>query len=111
MTNQESSLLPAIRVAPPRELNAYVVFEQQLDLLAQGSPSSLFLNFSLFFLGVAATSFGTLVSIPGTSDRAYYTFLIVFLVTLIAGAVLLVLWQRTHTSASRLIEEINRRAA
>jgi len=40
-----------VRLAQPVELNAYVVFEHQLDLLAQGSPASLLLNFALFFLG------------------------------------------------------------
>lgn len=64
------------------------------------------LNFALFFLGVAATSFGTLFSIPAESDRAYYTFLIVFLITAIVGVVLLGLWWSTRTSVRRLIVEI-----
>jgi hypothetical protein len=38
------------------------------------------LNFSLFFLGVAATAVGTLVTAPPTADRVFYSFLIVFLV-------------------------------
>ncbi|MGP0063492.1 MAG: hypothetical protein ACLQGP_07840 [Isosphaeraceae bacterium] len=53
---------PVIRVAPPGELNVYPVYEHQLDLLAQGSPAPLLLNFALFFLGVAATAAGTLWS-------------------------------------------------
>jgi hypothetical protein len=60
---------PIIRVAPPTELNIDSVYEHQLDLLAHGSPASLFLNFSLFFLGIAATATGTLWSAPPDRDR------------------------------------------
>jgi hypothetical protein len=104
--SKQKPLQPVVRVAPPGELNAYVVFEHQLDALAQGSPTSLLLNFSLFFLGVSLTAFATLFSVPATSDRAYYTFLIIFLITGIAGAVLLVMWWNTHTSVKQTISEI-----
>jgi hypothetical protein len=68
------------------------VYEYQLDTLSQGSPSSLLLNFALFFLGVALTAVGTRFSLPTEQVRPYYTFLIIFLITLIAGIVLLAMW-------------------
>jgi len=95
-----------VKLAQPGELKAYVVFEHQLDLLAQGSPVSLLLNFALFFLGVAATSLGTIATAPPTQDRIYYTFLIIFLITLIAGIVLLAVWYSMHRSVTSLIVEI-----
>lgn len=64
------------------------------------------LNFALFFLGVAATALGTLFSVPPDNDRAYYTFLVLFLITMIAGVVLSAYWWVTYTSARRLIVEI-----
>jgi len=94
---------PVIREAPPGELNVY---EHQLDLLAQGSPASLLLNFALFFLGVAATMAGTLWSAPPDKDRVYYTFLTILLVTLIAGVVMLALWWFMHTSTRTLVSNI-----
>jgi hypothetical protein len=97
---------PVIREAPLGELNVYRVYEHQLDLLAQGSPASLLLNFALFFLGVSATAAGTLWSAPPEKDRVYYTFLIILLVTLIAGVVLLALWWFMHTSTRALIANI-----
>ena len=106
MSKQKPSLQPVVRFAPPGELNVYPVYEHQLDALAQGAPSSLYLNFSLFFLGVATTALGTLISIPQDSDRAYYTFLIVLLGTAIAGVVLLALWWVTSKSARQVIAEI-----
>jgi len=95
-----------VKLAQPGELKAYVVFEHQLDLLSQGSPASLLLNFALFFLGVAATSLGTLVTAPPNQDRIFYSFLIVFIITLIAGIVLLAIWYATHRSVTNLIVEI-----
>lgn len=106
MSKQKPPLRPVLRVAPPGELNAFVVYEYQLDILAQGSPASLMLNYSLFFLGVAATSLGTLFSLPESNDRAYVTFLVLFLVTLIAGVVLLGLWWSSHKSIQSLVIEI-----
>jgi hypothetical protein len=95
-----------VKLAQPGELKAYVVFEHQLDLLGQGSPASLLLNFALFFLGVAATSLGTLVTAPPNQDRVFYSFLIVFMITLIAGIVLVAVWYAVHRSVTSLIVEI-----
>ncbi len=99
-------LPPVVRYAPPAELTVYSVYEHQLDLLAQGSPASLMLNFALFFLGVAATALGTLWTAPPSKDRIYYTFLIIFLVCLIAGIVLGALWAHMHVSTKTLVSEI-----
>jgi hypothetical protein len=106
MSPRRAGMNPVIRVVPPTELSIYPVYEHQLDLLAQGSPASLFLNFSLFFLGVAATAAGTLWSAPPDRDRVYYTFLIILLVALIAGVVMLVLWWFMHASTQSLIATI-----
>jgi len=95
-----------VKLAQPGELKAYVVFEHQLDLLAQGSPASLLLNFALFFLGVAATSLGTLVTAPTNLDRTFYVFFIIFIITLIAGIVLLAVWYSMHKSVTSLVVEI-----
>ncbi len=59
MTSSRRKLGPVIREAPLGELKVYRVYEHQFDELAQGSPVSLLLNFSLFFLGIAATAAGT----------------------------------------------------
>ena len=95
-----------VKLAQPGELKAYVVCKHQLDLLSQNSPASLLLNFGLFFLGVATTSLGTLVTASPDQDRVFYAFLIVFLITLIAGVVLLAIWYATHRSVANLIVEI-----
>jgi hypothetical protein len=103
---KKPDLSPPVRIAPLGELNVYPVCEHDLDRLAQGSPASVMLNFALFFLGVATTAFGTLWTAPPQNDRVYYTFLTIFLVTLIAGVVLLVLWRFQHQSTKDLVKRI-----
>jgi peptidoglycan/LPS O-acetylase OafA/YrhL len=99
-------LAPVLRYAPPGELKVYAVYEHQLDVLAQGSPAPLMLNFALFFLGVAASAFGTLYSAPPTADRIYYIFFIIFILCLMAGVVLAALWALMRTPVMSLIKEI-----
>src|SRR5215217_63324 len=106
MTANTPSPIPTIRQAPPGELRVYSVYEYQLDLLAQGSPASVQLNYALFFLGVSATALGTLVTAPPESDRVFYSFFILLLVALIAGCVLLTLWWQSHRSSKSLVAEI-----
>ena len=45
----KQTILPVVRVAPLGELKVYPITESELDELARGSASSLYLNFSLFF--------------------------------------------------------------
>jgi hypothetical protein len=100
------SLSPSIRIAPPAELKAYVVYEHELEILATGSPSSLYLNFSLFLIGTALSLVVALVTTPIPSDRVFYGFLIFCLVASISGVVLFALWWRYHESAKDLTSRI-----
>lgn len=98
-----------VKLVQPGTIHAYIVYEHEIDLLAQGAPISLLLNFALFFLGVAATALGTIAAAPPTQDRVYYTFLIIFIGTIIAGTVLVAVWYSIHRSASRLVLVIKAR--
>jgi hypothetical protein len=51
---------PVVRVAPYGELRLYSVSEDELEILAQGSPSSTFLNFSLSLLPMSIGLYVTL---------------------------------------------------
>jgi hypothetical protein len=103
---KKPALSPPVRFAGLGESSVYLVYEHDLDRLAQGSPASVMLNFALFFLGVAMTALGTLWTAPPQQDRVYYTFLIVFLATLMAGVVLLVLWWFQHQSMRNVVKRI-----
>ncbi len=102
----KSEFRQPVKLAQPGELRASIVYEHQLDLLEQGTPASLLLNFDLFFLGVSLTSLGTIVGASPGQERVYNTFLTLFLVTIIAGTVLLAVWFFMHRSARGLVQEI-----
>jgi len=65
---EEKPAGPVIRYAPLGELRVYAVYEHELEILAHGSPASLYLNFALALLSVFATSLVALVTTPIPRD-------------------------------------------
>lgn len=108
MSEEETAFEHAVRYVPPRELVVYGVTDTDLDRLAEGGPSSVFLAFSLPLLSSAFSFLVVIVTITLT-DRLFATFLTATLVFGIAGLVLLAIWWRTRTSASALVSEIRNR--
>lgn len=100
---------PVIRYAPLGELRVYTVHEHELEVLAQGSPASIYLNFALALLPVAITLFVALITTPVPPGYLYQAFVCVCAMTLIAGIVLLVLWSRQRSGAKALIQQIKNR--
>lgn len=102
-------LQTAIRIAPLGELNAYIVNEHELDLLAQGSPGSNFLNlaYALFSASISLT-----VAILGTdipSNRVFNVFVIFAVLTGMFGVICLILWKQSYRSNKDLVEQIKNR--
>jgi hypothetical protein len=100
---------PVFRYVPLGELKVYQVQEHELELLASGSPSSVYLNFALCLLPVGVTLIVTLATTNIPSDRLFLTFVAVATVSLIAGLVLLLLWWRNYRGAKLLLAEIKNR--
>jgi high-affinity Fe2+/Pb2+ permease len=100
--------LPIIRVAPLGELNAYTIYEHELETLAEGSPGGLFLNFALTLL---PTAIGIIVTLRSSTmtDLNFMLFTSASIIFVIAGLICLVLWWRTHNSVTTLVEEIKKR--
>jgi hypothetical protein len=99
---------PVIRVAPLGELNAYTVYEHELETLAQGSPAGLFLNFALALLPTAVGIIVTLRSSTMT-DLNFTIFASASIIFIVAGVICLTLWWRLHRSVRSLVEDIKRR--
>lgn len=99
---------PVIRVAPLGELNAYTVYEHELETLSQGSPAGLFLNFALALL---PTAFGIIVTLRSSTmtDLNYAIFTSASIIFIVAGMICLTLWWRMHRSVKALMDEIKRR--
>ena len=106
-----SPMLPPvveIRRGSYKELTLYDVEESELELLAQGSPDSLYLNFAIFLLS-AAVSFLTALLTAVLSDRIFTVFVVITCLGFIVGVLLLVIWLRKGRSISVLVQKIRDR--
>jgi len=97
-----------IRRGSYKELTLYDVDESELELLAQGSPDSLYLNFAIFLLS-SAVAFLTSLLTAVLSDRIFTVFVIITSVGFIVGMLLLVIWLRKRRSISTLVQKIRDR--
>ena len=96
---------PPLRVAQLAELNAYVVYEHELDDLnkideglTQDPPEAIYLNFALFLLPTSLSFLICLLTTTIRSNRVYELFVLVCLVTFVASLILFALWGRDHRS-------------
>ena len=90
-------------------LTIYLLSEDDLRMIARGSPSSTYLNLAIFFLSVGASFW---VSLALTAQIRLYTYIAVVIVivgALIAGFVLGVLWLRSAGDAKATIQRIRER--
>lgn len=100
---------PEIRRARIERLTIYEISESELEILARGSPDSVFLNFAIFLLSVAVSFIVALLTTTINSDRLFYIFVIIAVIGLIAGSILLTIWIRNRTSVSEIVDAIRER--
>ena len=74
-----------VRFATLGEIRVYWVYEHELTRWLRGTANALFLNFAIFLLPISITLIVTLLATTIPSDRLFYGFLSVALVTAIAG--------------------------
>lgn len=100
---------PEIRRARFDRLTIYEISEDELATLARGSPDSVFLNFAIFLLSVAASFIIALFTTTMESDRLFFVFVIITVIGLISGFVLLAMWRRNRKSVSEIVDAIKKR--
>jgi hypothetical protein len=101
---------PIIRVVPMGTITIYHVSEDELRLIEAGGPSSVYLNFAIGLLSVGV-SFGTNLALAEIKSlRVYLAFVVVNVISLLAGLVLLVLWRRESKASRTTIQTIRARA-
>lgn len=107
-TTGDSGSTPAITRAAVGSVCIYDVTEGELEILKQGSPNSIFLNFAIFLLSAALTIFVTLM-VTTTSQTVFIILVIVLFIALIGGAFLMILWKVSRNSFSATIIKIESR--
>ncbi len=102
-------LHPPVRIAPLGELNAYAVYEHELDALAKGSPGSNLLNFASALLSFAGALLIALLTTKIEPVTLFAAFFSAFLVTLLVGGICLWFGITTYQSNQRLVATIKNR--
>ena len=111
MSNSEqgADFLPEIRVGKIGILRVHQISDDELTRLEQGAGQSLLLNFGIGVLSVAASFLISLLTTTITSNRLFTVFVIVTVVSFLAGIILMVLWWFMRKPITRLVEEIRDR--
>ncbi len=106
--SENSHNIPEIRRGVYAKLTIYEVEESELETLAQGSPDSIYLSFSIFLLSVASSF---LISLLTTEIKGniFTIFILITVVGYIIGFFLLIIWKKKKKSVPSLINKIKKR--
>ncbi len=107
-TNQNEAHI-RVRRAEVDSICLYEVTEDELEGLEKGSPSSLYLNFSLFLLSAAISFTTALFFTEVSSQKVYIVFVIITVVGFVLGILLLIAWYRDYRSSTSIGKRIRDR--
>lgn len=107
--NQSPGEKIAVRRGRVGSVDLYEVKENELELLENGSPASLQLNFSVFLLSIAFSAIITLTTSTVKWPIMETVFVVITVVGILLGVYLFVSWWRTRVKISNLIATIRRR--
>jgi hypothetical protein len=105
----EPSILPAIRVAPLGELRVYLISEDELNELENGSPAAISLNFSLAILASGLSFLAILLTTEIASTKTFTVVVVLTVVFLLVGSYLFAQWYRPHRASTSLAQRIRDR--
>lgn len=90
-------------------VDIFEVKEHELDLLEQGSPASLQLNFAIFLVSIAFSSIITLTTATVNYPILKTVYVVIAVVGILLGGYLLISWWKTRTSIKTIIATIKGR--
>jgi hypothetical protein len=107
--DKPEKFLPEIRRGRFDRLTIYEVSETELEILEKGSPSSLYLNFSIFLLSMGVAFLIALLTTDISSVKVFSFFVIITVIGFTLGVLLLILWLRTRKSVSATVCSVKKR--
>ena len=108
-TGRKSYSMLEIRCGFPGELHAYTVHEHELDIIAAGSPATLSFNVAVALFSFGVSFVITLTTTNITSNRLFYSDLIVCINCLIVGFLLLGYCWKSRMSVLIIVSKIKSR--
>jgi hypothetical protein len=101
---------PRIKRGRYDSLELFEVSEGELTIIERGSPSSTYLNFSIFLISIASSFLTTLLTTDLTSKPKLFTiFTVICSVGFLIGFFLLLLWFRNKNEFDDIIKKIRNR--
>lgn len=107
----QASQQDEVRVVRARvdSLSLYEITDSELKILERGSPSSIYLNFSIFLISIGCSFLISLITTEIDSIKIYTTFVVFSFGGIIGGLILLCLWRRERCAIKEVIKDINNR--
>jgi hypothetical protein len=90
-------------------VDLYEIKENELEILANGEPTTIYLNFSIFLLSMAITAVTSLCTASFNNNIIKYSFLFTAILCFIIGIFLLILWYIGKKSIKAIIQKIKER--
>lgn len=100
---------PRIRRGRVDSLSLYEITDNELDALAKGSPTSLYLNFAICLLSTATSFLIALLTSTITNEILKVFIVVIVVVGYILGVLLLLLWLRSRKSVGGVVKRIKQR--
>ncbi len=111
MSTQKNTQEKTLRVRRGRvdSVDLFEVKENELEILENGEPTGIYLNFSVFLLSTALSCILALTTATFSSTRSENVFLFLSIIGVIGGLFLLILWWRGRKSIKLVIGTIKNR--
>lgn len=100
---------PAIRRARLDNLTIYEISDGELEIIANGSPDSIYLTISVSLLTLALSLLGSLLLTEIKSNAILFLFIALVVSGFVAGGILLILWKRSSSSVATCVTAIRKR--
>lgn len=108
MSQSENSEIK-IRRGKVDSLDVYEVTKDELELLRQGSPNSIFLNFSIALFSIFISTGLTLFTLEITSTKIFAVYICTLMISFVGGLITLILWYRGENNFNICLKKIENR--
>lgn len=109
LVQSNDTAFPVIKRGSVPSLSLYEVTDYELDVLEQGSPAGLFLNFGIFLLSVGLSFTLAVTTVDIADDRLFIIYSILSVVGIALGVILILLWFRFRKSTKHVCTKIRGR--
>jgi uncharacterized membrane protein YciS (DUF1049 family) len=90
-------------------LSLYEITDTELAILEKGSPSSIYLNFSIFLFSMATSFLIALCTSSEISERTFTVLVLLIILGYVLGGLLIILWLQSRKSVAEVVKKIKSR--